>query len=98
MMNMGTQMLNPSMYGNWMSAPMNPAAMNTMMAPMNPNMYTNWMGAGMNPSTYGNWGQMMNMPTGQMGGIPIDPAMLLKLLQMMPTPAAPAPAAAQPAK
>jgi hypothetical protein len=71
---------------------MNPAAMNTMMAPMNPGMYTNWMGAGMNPATYGSWGQMMNMPAGQMGGIPIDPAALMKLIQMMPAPAAQQPA------
>jgi hypothetical protein len=62
--------------------------MNTMMAPMNPAMLTNMMGAGMNPTTYGPWGQMMPMPmpmtAGQMGGIPVDPAVLLKLLQMMP--------------
>jgi hypothetical protein len=96
MMNMGTQMLNPGLYGNWMNAPMNPAAMNAMMAPMNPNMYGNWMGAGMNPNTYGPWGQMMNLPTGQAGAIPLDPAALMKLMQMMQPPAA-APAA-QPAK
>jgi hypothetical protein len=88
MMGMGTQMLNPSMYTNWMGAPMNPAAMNTMMAPMNPGMYTNWMGAGMNPATYGSWGQMLNMPAGQAGSVPIDPALLMKLMQMMPVPAA----------
>jgi hypothetical protein len=61
-------------------------------------MYTNWMGAGMNPVTYGSWGRMTNMPTGQMGGIPIDPALLKKLIQMMPPAAVPAGTAAQPAK
>jgi hypothetical protein len=93
MMGMGTQMLNPNMYTNWMTAPMNPAAVNTMMAPLNPNLYTNWMNTGMNPNTYGSWGQMMTMPmaqTGaQTGGIALDPAMLLKLLQLMPTMAQP---------
>ena len=84
MMNMGTQMLNPSMYGNWMTAPVSPAAVNTMMAPLNPNMYTNWMGAGMNPNTYGSWGQMMSLPTAQPAAIQLDPALLMKLLQMMP--------------
>lgn len=89
MLNLGGQMMNPGMYGNWMGAPMNPAAMNAMMPPMNPNLYGNWMGAGMDPRAYGAWGQVMPMPNGQFGGMPIDPAVLMKMLQSMP---------AQPAK
>lgn len=84
---LGAQMLNPSMYGNMMTAPMNPAMLNAMMAPMNPNTYMSWMGTGMNPATYGPWSNMMAMPTQPMA-MPIDPALLMKLMPTLP--AAPA--------
>jgi hyperosmotically inducible protein len=60
MMNAGMQMMNPAMYMNWMTAPLNPANMNLMMAPMNPALYTNWANAAVNPQTYGTWGSFLN--------------------------------------
>ncbi len=89
MLNLGAQMLNPALYGKWLTAPMSPAALNTMTAPMNPNTYMGWMGTGMNPGTYGPWGQMLNQPNGQAGALPVDPAVLMRMLQMPQFPVAP---------
>jgi hypothetical protein len=33
----------------WMMSPLDPRAMQLMMAPVNPNLYMGWMGASMNP-------------------------------------------------
>jgi hypothetical protein len=44
-------------------APLAPANMNLMMAPLNPNLYTQWAGAAANPSTYGTLGAFMNPAT-----------------------------------
>ncbi len=44
--------MNPSMYINWMSAPMNPAMYQPMMQMANPAYYTRWMNAMMNPAFY----------------------------------------------
>jgi hypothetical protein len=63
MWNAGMQMLNPGMYMNWMTAPLNPANMNLMMAPLNPNMYTGWANMAVDPKTYGTWGSFMNPAT-----------------------------------
>jgi len=46
-----------------MMAPMDPRAMQVMMAPANPALYNNWMNTTMNPQTYGAMGNMMPSAT-----------------------------------
>jgi hypothetical protein len=48
---------------NWALAPLSPANMNLMMAPLNPNLYTQWAAASADPKTYGTWGAFLNPAT-----------------------------------
>ncbi|HYP69163.1 MAG TPA: BON domain-containing protein, partial [Thiobacillaceae bacterium] len=86
----------PGLYMNWMTAPLNPANMQLMMAPLNPALYTNWANAAVNPQTYGTWGGFLN-PNAYTGATQafnpfafMAPAMAAPAAVMAPLPA-PAP-------
>ncbi|MGA9992463.1 MAG: hypothetical protein WBP86_09060, partial [Thiobacillaceae bacterium] len=76
------------MYMNWLTAPMNPANVNLMMAPMNPALYTNWANAAVSPQTYGTWGSFLNPSTYTNATQGFNPFAFM-------TPVAPVPAPAQ---
>ena len=52
--------MNPSLYFNWMRAPMNPAMVQPMMQMMSPDYYTRWYNAMMNPAFYQPMTSMVN--------------------------------------
>lgn len=52
MMRVGMRFMNPTMYMNWMMAPMNPGVWNPMLSMMSPASIERWSTAMMNPAFY----------------------------------------------